>query len=156
MSLTASRRVPDLIVIGAIGVIAYFVSVRLNVFGDVLGLVRAHEGHGHWKLEDAFTLLVVLVLASSVYSLLRWRELSMAFREVRTLRGILPICAKCKKIRTDEGYWHSVDGYLREHTYAEFSHSLCPDRATELYPSVFGPEAEERRRRAGTGGADPG
>jgi len=46
---------------------------------------------------------------------------------VRQLRGLLPICASCKKIRDDEGYWHQIEEYLRVHSEAEFSHSLCPD-----------------------------
>lgn len=49
------------------------------------------------------------------------------FEEIKTLRGIIPICAQCKKIRTDAGYWQQVEAYIAEHSYAEFSHGLCPD-----------------------------
>jgi PAS domain S-box-containing protein len=51
----------------------------------------------------------------------------------RILRGFLPICASCKKIRDDEGYWHPVEVYVREHTEAQFSHGICPECARELY-----------------------
>lgn len=53
--------------------------------------------------------------------------LQKALTEVKTLRGFIPICASCKKIRDDQGYWRQLELYLREHSEAEFSHGLCPD-----------------------------
>lgn len=64
------------------------------------------------------------------------RELKQALSEIKTLRGVLPICAKCKKIRDDQGYWNQIENYLREHADAEFSHSICPRCARELYPDL--------------------
>ena len=61
-------------------------------------------------------------------------ELQKALGEVRTLRGILPICASCKKIRDDKGYWNQLESYIRDHSEAEFSHSLCPECIEKLYP----------------------
>lgn len=61
-------------------------------------------------------------------------ELERALSEVKTLSGLLPICAGCKKIRDDKGYWNHVEQYLRAHTEAEFSHGLCPDCIRRLYP----------------------
>jgi PAS domain S-box-containing protein len=57
------------------------------------------------------------------------RRLQQALDEVKTLRGILPICANCKKIRDDKGYWNQVEVYVRDHTEAKFSHGICPDCA---------------------------
>jgi PAS domain S-box-containing protein len=54
--------------------------------------------------------------------------------EVKILRGLLPICASCKEIRDDQGYWHSIESYIHEHSEAEFSHSICPKCAKKLYP----------------------
>jgi len=54
------------------------------------------------------------------------RQLKQALDEVRTLRGIMPICAYCKKIRDDEGYWNQVEKYVSDHTDAKFSHGICP------------------------------
>jgi len=51
---------------------------------------------------------------------------------------LLPICAACKKIRDDRGYWQSVEVYIRDHSDAEFSHSICPDCMTKQYPEVAG------------------
>lgn len=57
-------------------------------------------------------------------------------KELKILRGILPICASCKKIRDDKGYWAQIETYVRQHSEAEFSHSLCPDCAKKLYPTM--------------------
>jgi DNA-binding response OmpR family regulator len=61
-------------------------------------------------------------------------ELRRALDQIKTLRGIVPICAGCKKIRDDRGYWNQVEVYVRDHTEAEFSHGICPDCVTKLYP----------------------
>ena len=60
-------------------------------------------------------------------------ELEKAFTEIKTLRGIIPICAACKKIRNDDGYWENVADYMAAHTEAEFSHGICPDCMKRLY-----------------------
>ena len=60
--------------------------------------------------------------------------------EIKQLRGILPICAKCKKIRNDKGYWEKIEVYIGEHSDAEFSHGLCPECAKELYPDYYSEE----------------
>jgi PAS domain S-box-containing protein len=65
------------------------------------------------------------------------RRLQQALDEVRTLRGIVPICANCKKIRDDKGFWNQVEKYVSERTEAEFSHGICPDCAKELYPEFY-------------------
>ncbi len=61
-------------------------------------------------------------------------ELRQALDQVKTLRGIVPICSHCKKVRDSKGYWQQVDVYIRDHTEAEFSHSLCENCIRELYP----------------------
>jgi len=62
------------------------------------------------------------------------QELESTISEVKTLRGLLPICASCKKVRDDKGYWNQIDNYLETHSEVEFSHGLCPDCAKKLYP----------------------
>ncbi len=61
-------------------------------------------------------------------------ELQRAMDQIKTLRGIVPICMHCKKIRDDQGYWNQVEVYVRNHTEAEFSHGICPECVAELYP----------------------
>ena len=57
-------------------------------------------------------------------------------RENKALRGLLPICAHCKHIRDDDGYWHQVEAYVRDRSEAEFSHGICPKCMKELYPDI--------------------
>jgi PAS domain S-box-containing protein len=64
-------------------------------------------------------------------------ELQDALAQVRTLRGLLPICANCKRIRDDQGYWRGVEEYVAEHSDADFTHGICPDCARKLYPELF-------------------
>ena len=56
--------------------------------------------------------------------------------EIKTLKGFLPICANCKKIRDDKGYWNQIESYIQKHSEAEFSHSICPECAKKLYPDL--------------------
>ncbi|MBU4262507.1 MAG: PAS domain-containing protein [Proteobacteria bacterium] len=56
--------------------------------------------------------------------------------ELKKLSGILPICANCKKIRDDKGYWQQIEIYIRDHSAADFSHSICPKCAEKLYPET--------------------
>ena len=60
-------------------------------------------------------------------------ELQDALAEVKKLRGFLPICSSCKKIRDDKGYWTQIESYIRDHSEAEFTHSICPECTKELY-----------------------
>jgi len=64
-------------------------------------------------------------------------ELREALTEVKKLSGLVPICAACKKIRDDQGYWQEVEAYISEHSEARFSHSVCPQCAKRLYPEFF-------------------
>jgi hypothetical protein len=64
-------------------------------------------------------------------------KLQSALDAVKDLSGILPICANCKKIRDDEGYWHDVEVYISNHTNADFTHGICAECVSKLYPSLF-------------------
>lgn len=63
-------------------------------------------------------------------------KLQQALSEVKTLRGFIPICANCKSIRDDEGFWSQVEVYIQEHSDAVFSHGICPDCVKLLYPDM--------------------
>ena len=63
-------------------------------------------------------------------------KLVKALKEIKTLSGLLPICAKCNKIRDDKGYWNQIEGYIQQHSDAQFSHAICPVCAKELYPDL--------------------
>ncbi|MDK9700507.1 MAG: PAS domain-containing protein [bacterium] len=64
-------------------------------------------------------------------------QLNDALDQIKTLRGILPICCVCKKIRDDQGYWNQVEVYVSKHTDAEFTHGMCPECAQKTYPELF-------------------
>ncbi|MCX5813120.1 MAG: PAS domain-containing protein [Proteobacteria bacterium] len=64
-------------------------------------------------------------------------ELREALSKVKLLSGLLPICASCKKIRNDNGYWEQMEMYVRDHSEADFSHGICPECAEKLYPEYY-------------------
>ena len=73
----------------------------------------------------------------------RIKELNEALEQINTLRGIIPICSGCKKIRDDKGYWNQVEVYVSEHSDAEFSHGLCPDCFEKAYTEVINMVVDE-------------
>jgi DNA-binding NarL/FixJ family response regulator len=68
-------------------------------------------------------------------------QLEHSTKEIKTLRGFLPICASCKKIRDDKGYWTQIETYISERSEAEFSHGLCPDCVHRLYGKILDKKA---------------
>jgi len=103
------------------------VDVGETVSASVLGAYAVSAG----------TLLVLLVaIATSVVDrrfAAQAAALAAALTEVRTLRGLLPICANCKRVRTDQGSWEQIESYVRQRTDAEFSHGICPECAAKVY-----------------------
>lgn len=70
-------------------------------------------------------------------------DLRVALAEIKTLRGLIPICANCKSVRDDKGYWNAIEEYLAAHTRVQFTHGLCPGCAEELYPEIYEKIKEE-------------
>jgi signal transduction histidine kinase len=77
----------------------------------------------------------------------RTRELSTALSEVKVLSGLLPICASCKKIRDDQGYWNQIESFIQRYSQAQFSHSICPECIQKLYPGFDEEEEEEESNK---------
>jgi hypothetical protein len=63
-------------------------------------------------------------------------KLKQMISEVKTLRGFIPICSSCKKIRNDAGYWEKIEKYFQEHSEVQFSHGLCPECIKKIYPEL--------------------
>jgi ABC-type phosphate/phosphonate transport system substrate-binding protein len=90
--------------------------------------------------------LIVLMISVLIISLLTlWlviskHELQKALAEIKTLHGILPICASCRKIRDEVGAWHQLETYISRHTDAQFSHGICKECAQKLYPQFYKPD----------------
>ena len=64
-------------------------------------------------------------------------ELQLALDSIKTLKGLVPICAHCKSIRNDEGFWQVLEVYVTDHSEAEFSHGICPACAQTHYPGLL-------------------
>ena len=67
----------------------------------------------------------------------RTAKLQEALEQIKTLRGIVPICSHCKQIRDDEGFWSQVEHYVEDHTHVKFSHGICPECKKEHYPDFI-------------------
>ena len=96
-------------------------------------------------IEIAFGLSFLMMNSQRLEAELRRSEVSLAdtvselkktLAEVKTLQGFIPICANCKKIRDDAGYWQQVEKYISDHSEARFSHGICPDCLQKLYPDI--------------------
>jgi PAS domain S-box-containing protein len=74
------------------------------------------------------------------------RELKDALAKVKTLSGLLPICASCKKVRDDKGYWTQIEAFISEHSEAEFSHGICAECAKKLYPEYYNEMKLKKRK----------
>lgn len=91
-------------------------------------------------LQDANVALREEIMLRKVVEVEREKyvaQLQQALADIKTLSGLLPICASCKKIRDDKGYWQQIEGYIQEHSSAEFTHGICPECARKLYPGIF-------------------
>ena len=101
----------------------------------ILGLLGALGGHRLLRRQERERLRIINDLKRTEADLRKERDsLTAAIGEIKTLSGLLPICANCKKIRDDEGYWKQVESYIGERSDAKFSHSICPECAKKLYP----------------------
>jgi hypothetical protein len=94
---------------------------------------------------------IMLIGITTLLSVLRKRTED----DVKVLRGLLPICSYCKKIRDDSGYWQQVERYIAARSHADFSHGLCPDCGPKHFPEAFGlqggKKAKESNRQPSTG-----
>ncbi|HYA14630.1 MAG TPA: response regulator [Syntrophales bacterium] len=98
----------------------------------------------------------ILLVRSLKYSIERFytlaekerliKELKEALENVKILSGLLPICANCKNIRSDDGYWMQVESYLADHSNLIFTHSICPSCAKQLYPEFYKKKVEQEKR----------
>lgn len=104
--------------------VIYAKDVFLDENNELAGIVGALTDITELKLAENAKEMIV-------------EELQEALAKVKQLSGLLPICASCKKIRDDKGYWNQIELYIRKHSEAKFSHGLCPECAKLLYPEYF-------------------
>lgn len=103
-----------------------------------LPTVEHEEGEAYplKELQERNRILEERVAAKTAELQSQNRRLQESLEKVKRLSGMLPICAGCKKIRDDNGYWEDVAVYIRDHSEAEFSHGLCPDCLTIYFPGT--------------------
>jgi hypothetical protein len=87
-------------------------------------------------LEVSFFMVALFVSLLIAHLQLRNEELSQALMEVQTLSGLLPICAWCRKVRSDDGYWQKLEEYFVSHSRVKFTHGICADCTTEQFPET--------------------
>ncbi|MBI5596750.1 MAG: DUF3365 domain-containing protein [Elusimicrobia bacterium] len=118
--------------------------------GDIRGGISVAVPWEHMQGELTRSLWVTIAAFAAIWALglcglwLSWKvitrqvfELQSALNEVKTLSGLIPICASCKKVRNDKGFWQSVEKYFAAHTDAKFSHGICPDCGHRLYGEFY-------------------
>ncbi|OGW20778.1 MAG: hypothetical protein A2Z82_02015 [Nitrospirae bacterium GWA2_46_11] len=113
----------------------------------VLGFFLSPPGGELWKVIANRLLSLYAIWVTAILSLQRKKaegerekvidDLREANSKIKILSGLLPICASCKKIRDDKGYWNRIETYIHDHSEAEFSHGICPDCAKKLYPEYY-------------------
>ena len=137
---SASRTRFDLALLVAGSAILFIALVRLDAFERFADWSRAHES---WQVDEVLMAAAVFAIACGLFALRRWRDLEdeiarrkEAEETTERLRGLVPICAGCKKIRDGLGSWVAVEVYVAARTEAAFSHGICPECRVRLYPEL--------------------
>jgi len=142
---------------GVLYIVVVLVSLRLNnskltmyiaSFCSLLvtfGYFYSPEGGELWKVLTNRALALFAIWVTTLLSLKIIRE---SQKEIKILRGFLPICSSCKNIRDDDGYWNQIESYIHAHSEAQFSHGICPDCFKELYPGYEYKGAEQSDKKA--------
>lgn len=116
------------------------IELRKRKTTDNEGIEITFAGNKYLVTSDRVQMLDLLI---SIYqnAMLKTRELEKTVHELRkanktitTLKGLIPICSSCKKIRNDQGYWEQIEMYIQSHSEAEFTHGFCPECSQKLYP----------------------
>ncbi|WP_319521315.1 hypothetical protein [uncultured Desulfosarcina sp.] len=122
-----------------------FVAVRFDFPKLVMTAFQRYEALEMEAFIVGSLFLVTALTAFSIRRLVAFRkvnailvkrnaELEKAMIEIKELRGLIPICSVCKKIRDDEDSWHQIEAYIESHSHAEFTHGICPECMRMLYP----------------------
>jgi hypothetical protein len=116
--------------------------IPIRAHGEIIGLLQLNDRRKNRFTYDAIRFFEGIGASIGVAFMRKKEEeernklideLTKALSEIKHLSGLLPICALCKKIRDDQGYWNQIEDYLKEHTDADFSHGICPDCA-KIHP----------------------
>ena len=113
--------------------------IPIKAKGEIVGLIQLNDRQTDMFTKDLIQYVEMIGehVGLAVHNCLIYKRLKESLDEIKRLRGIIPICSSCKKVRNDSGYWQQVEEYIRDHSEANFSHGICPDCARELYPDMF-------------------
>lgn len=111
----------------------------LILMGSAMSLLMALVVYSYQRQRERTEVLNGALQTANAELEERNRELVHAFEEIVVLRGIIPICSHCKKVRNDDGFYEAVEHYIHRHSEADFSHTVCPDCMQEHYPEVNDP-----------------
>ena len=98
---------------------------HINKFGHA---VKEH-------LNEKAELALIGKILSNMWK--RNKELAKQFYQIKTLRGLIPICANCKQVRNDQGYWEQIEAYIERYSESTFTHGICPKCAKDMYPGII-------------------
>lgn len=155
-----NRALVDALILVALCLPFYLLAREYDFLENIAAYTRAHEES---ELDELFSLAIFAAILLLIYSLRRVldlvryarhlreanQQLSQTLEEISRLRRLLPVCAGCKKVRNDEGYWQEVDAYLARYHLARITHGLCPDCMTKYYPEVSAEVIEREARASG-------
>lgn len=107
--------------------------------GERMGLIQLNDKRIGIFTEDLIMYFEMIGenIGIAIQNSLVHTKLKNAYEEIKTLKGLIPICASCKNIRDDKGFWENVENYISKHSEAEFTHSICPECVKELYPDIY-------------------
>lgn len=118
--------------------------IFISALGDTLDKVKAFGVGGVDYITKPFQFEEVLARIETHLTIRRLQQerekniadLQAALEEIKKLSGLLPICANCKNVRDDQGYWKTVETYISDHSDAKFTHGICPECSSKLYPGM--------------------
>ena len=136
--------VTDVLIIIGSCIIVYIVASKYDILENIVAFSHKHED---LEFDEIITVAIFLMFALVLFSLRRLKEIKIsktilseqnvllqkAVEEIKQLEGIIPICASCKKIRNDTGFWQQVEEYVGTRTKCEFSHGMCPECLDQFY-----------------------
>ena len=137
------RAYKDLVIILMIGTLSFGFASTVHLFRR---FAEWHQKHGIASIDELIIVLAIMAFAFAIFAWRRWRELQEAHANIKTLRGLLPICASCKKIRDDKGYWNQLEAYILDNSDAEITHGICPDCMKKLYGDCLEGESVSENR----------
>jgi hypothetical protein len=112
--------------------------IPIKAKGETIGLIQLNDKRTGLFTVDLIEYVEMIgeQIGLAIKNSLTYTKLKKALDEITALRRLLPICAGCKKIRDDKGYWHAGEVYFREHAHTDFTHSMCPECIKKYYPKA--------------------